>query len=163
MDPRRLCSCNSFAGLSHSGMRRVGEYSSSWSVYPFHQIFRTRYWPTARVSPEHLAVATALAALRWNWHGERRESALVAGLGVESLRRLSELDPDDRQPGLVLGTVDQGLMEVRRRAAEELVPIRPDLVPVVAAAMRHSSLGTVEALELDLGRKRIRDTSQGSI
>ena len=41
---------------------------------------------------------------------------------------------------------DDAFMEVKERAAARLLPHRPDLAPVVAAAMTHASLGTAQEL-----------------
>jgi hypothetical protein len=97
--------------------------------------------------PERATIGVGLAALDWGWEGEERDRALEACLQLGELRRLSRRTPDQsRKATVAFSTVDQSFMRVKYRAAEILLPGRPELAPLVVEAMAHASIGTVDDL-----------------
>ena len=92
---------------------------------------------------EHAVVATAEASVAWEWAANRCDRALEEVLKVERLPRLG--------PPSIFG--DRTLDRVRVVAATRLLPGRPDLAGVVAAAMRHAGMRAGE----ELGRVLVRN------
>ncbi len=92
-------------------------------------------------------VGRALAALNWDWGDARRNPALETALRVSDLPRLvrqrSSRDPNESLAALI---PDQSLMHVKERAAELLLPGRPQFAPLIVKATEHASMRTVDNL-----------------
>jgi len=96
---------------------------------------------------EHVLVASALAALEWGFIGERRERALEDALRVDRLPGLPRRQPrTSRYASAGDLIVDQAFMRVKEQASELLLPARPELAPVIVAALGDASSAT--ALQL---------------
>jgi hypothetical protein len=104
-------------------------------------------------SPEHYAVARALASVNWNWNLDRQSEYLEHALRIRKLPSLTRRQP--RGERLLSARdlfTDPAFMRVKEQAASALLPGRPDLAPVVLQAIESASVGTAEVL-LDVLRR----------
>jgi NACHT domain len=112
---------------------------------------------------EHILVGTAVAALDWGITAEWRNRALEDALRVDTLPALPRRQPRTSRYATAADLmVDQAFMRVKEQASELLLPTRPELAPVVAAALRHASTGTTQRLLEILRRNGYTDLANAA-
>jgi hypothetical protein len=107
---------------------------------------------------EYHLVGQALAALNRGVHGDETDRLLEQVLRLEELpeldrpRRSAENEGARMVLDLSLLAPDSTVAEVRQRAAERLLPTRPDLAPVIAAGLGQVEVGNTNELAALLSR-----------
>ncbi len=107
--------------------------------------------------------------MNWDATTEETDELLEQVLRLDDLPKLERPRTPDESPGsratLDLSTLgpDQTFVELRQRAAERLLPARPNLAPIIAAGMQQGSVSSTHALAQLLERYGHGDLAQRAL